>query len=157
MGGTVYDQAKAEILSILPGNLRSEIMLAFTDFENAVGSTERTLQDTQKDILQDIGTVIGRNVAENSNDIQTDQIDPIDMQTIIIPNICLITEFYSIPTETCTYDNEEIKNIPTTVTQEVGMKTGLASWIKIMLIVLSVFVLGFIGLVVLFAIKAKIK
>jgi len=157
MGGTVYDQAKAEILSILPGNLRSEIMLAFTDFENAVGSTERTLQDTQKDILQDIGTVIGRNVAENSNDIQTDQIDPIDMQTIIIPNICLITEFYSIPTETCTYDNEEIKNIPTTVTQEVGTKTGLASWIKIMLIVLSVFVLGFIGLVVLFAIKAKIK
>ena len=157
MGGTVYDQAKAEILSILPGNLRSEIMLAFTDFENAGGTEERTLQETQKDILQDIGVVIGRNVAENSNEIQTDQIDPVDMQSVVIPNICIITQFYNIPTETCVYDNEEIKNIPTTVTQEVGAKTWLAWWIKIMLIVLSIFVIGFIGLVVLFAIKAKIK
>lgn len=156
MGGTVYDQAKAEILSILPSNLRSEIMLLFTDFENWVGTNERTLQEIQKDILQNIGVVIGRSVAASSSDIQADQIDPIDMKDIIVPNICLITQFYNIPTETCTYDNEEIKNIPTT-TQEVGTKTWLASWIKIMLIVLSVFVIGFIGLVILFAIKAKIK
>lgn len=157
MGGTVYDQAKAEIVSILPGNLRSEIMLAFTDFENAVGTTERTLQDTQKDILQDIGTIIGRSVAADSSNIQADQIDPTDMQSVIIPNICLITGFYNIPTETCVYDNEQVKPIPTNVTEQIGTSSGLAWWIKIMLIVLSVFVLGFIGLVVLFAVKAKMK
>jgi hypothetical protein len=119
MGGTIYEQAKAEILSILPGNLRSDVRLLFNDFENAVGTPDRTLQDIQKDILQNIGSVIGRNVASSSNNIQADQIDPIDMQSIVIPNICLITQFYNIPTETCTYDNENIRTVPTAVTQEV--------------------------------------
>lgn len=157
MGWTVYDQAKAEILSILPKNTRSEVLLLFSDFENAVGTPERTLQEIQKDLLQEIGVVIGRNVAANSNDIQADQIDPTDMEAIVIPNICLITGFYNIPTDTCTYDNEEIKPIPTDISQEVGGSGWLASWIKILLIILVVFVVWFIGLVVVFAIKAKIK
>lgn len=101
-------------------------MLLFADFEDASGTAERSIQDIQKDILQQIGAIIGRSVAANSNDIQADQIDPIDMQSVVIPNICAITQFYNIPTETCTYDNDDIRPVPTTVTDQVGTSGGLA-------------------------------
>jgi PKD repeat protein len=157
---SIYEQAKAEILSILPQNLAIIIRELFEEFENIIGDNETIIQDKKRNILQKIWATIWENVAENSNNIQENQIDPIDMETIIIPNICKITEFYSIPTQTCDYgnkENAEITNIANNVWIQLGWSTWLASWIKILLIVFGVLVVGFIGLVIVFAIKAKIR
>jgi hypothetical protein len=103
------------------------------------------MQDVQRNILQKIGATIGAQVATDSKDIKPDQIDPIDMQTIIIPNICAITEFYNIPTQTCNYGTEsDITNIPSNITDQIGSSSGLATWLKILFAVLGVLVAGFI-------------
>ena len=157
---TEYEQAKGEILSILPPQLKNEIRTLFDDFENIVGTPERTVQEIQKDILQQIVGIIGQSVAEDSSNIQSDQIDAVDMDMIVIPNICLITELYNIPTENCDYGDKEwstITSIPTEVNDQISGSGWLAWWIKILLIILGVLVFGFIGLVVLFAFKAKMR
>jgi hypothetical protein len=67
------------------------------------------------------------------------------MQTIIIPNICAITEFYNIPTQTCNYGSEgNITNIPSNITDQIGASGGLATWLKILFAILGVLVAGFI-------------
>jgi len=158
--GTEYEQAKWEILSILPPQLRSEIQTLFDAFENIVGTAERTVQEKQKDALQEIVVKIGQSTAEDSSNIQADQIDSADMEMIVIPNICIITELYNIPTENCDYGDKEssmVTTIPDQVNDQISGSWWLAWWIKILLIILGVLVFGFIGLVVLFAFKAKMR
>ena len=78
-----------------------EINGLFINFENATGTVDQSIQDVQKDILDNIGMSIQKNVAPTSTNIPQNQIDPEDMQKIIIPNLCTIATFYNIMTQNC--------------------------------------------------------
>gem|GEM_PF-1591066 len=65
-----YEQAKADILALLPYNLASDVKAKFYEFETAVGGesdtevgVEVSQQDKRKTLLQDIITLISKSVA----------------------------------------------------------------------------------------------
>lgn len=68
-GGNEYEQAKAQILSILPVNLGTDIEKMFTDFENAQGDEQITLQDKRKKMLTDILAAIQEKVAPSTTNV----------------------------------------------------------------------------------------
>jgi len=73
------------------------------------------------------------------------------MDTIIMPSICVIMQFYSIPSNLC--NGEDIKAVPEDLAVESG-KTS-TSFLKIILIVLGILVGVFLVLVVIFAVRAR--
>ncbi|MBU0626965.1 hypothetical protein KKG31_00165 [Patescibacteria group bacterium] len=73
------------------------------------------------------------------------------MDTIVLPNICIITQFYSIPSELCS--SEDTRLVPNNVPVEIGQKSS--SLLKIVFIVLGILVGVFVILVVIFAIRAR--
>ncbi len=150
-----YGIAKQDILSILPTNLAIDIDNLFKEFETVLGDASLgiTQQDKRKEVLQKIVDVIWKNVAPDGKTPTTTQIDKIDMDEIVIPNICKIMNLYSIPSNLCS--TSDIKPVPENVTLETGTKS--TNWLKVIFIVLWIVVFGFIGLVVVFAVKAKMK
>lgn len=75
------------------------------------------------------------------------------MDTIIMPNICVIMRFYSIPSALC--NSEDTKAVPEGLAVESGKKAS--SLLKIILIILGSLVGLFLILVIIFAIRAKIN
>jgi hypothetical protein len=59
-------------------------------------------------VLQDILNLIKKNLAAEGAVIQANQIDPLDMKTIIMPNMCKILTFYTIVSDACPNDNVKI-------------------------------------------------
>ena len=98
-------------------------------------------QSKRKEALQKIVNTMKR----------IDQIDKIDMDTIIIPNICIITQFYSIPSGLCS--NGDTQLVPDNLPVELGKKSS--SLLSIVLIVLGILVAVFVILVVIFAVRAR--
>lgn len=150
-----YGIAKQDILSILPTNLAIDIDNLFKEFENVVGDASLSIsqQDKRKEVLQKIINIIGNNVAPEGKTPTTTQIDKTDMDEIVIPNICKIMSIYTIPSSLCS--TSDIKTVPENVTVETGESS--TNWLKVIFIILGIAVVGFIGLVVVFAIKAKMK
>jgi hypothetical protein len=64
-------------------------------------------QDKRKQVLQDIINLIKKNIAPDGQAVQVNQIDPLDMTNLIMPNICKILSFYTIISDAC--PNENIK------------------------------------------------
>jgi hypothetical protein len=75
------------------------------------------------------------------------------MDTIIMPNICVIMQFYGIPSTLC--NSEDTKAVPEGLVVETGQKSS--SLLKIVLIVLGVLVGIFLILVVIFAVRARMN
>ena len=65
-------------------------------------------QDKRKQVLQEIINLIKKNLAVEGQAVQTNQIDPLDMTAIIMPNMCKILAFYSIVSDACPNDNVKI-------------------------------------------------
>lgn len=82
----------------------------FTEFESVVSDTQAnsSQQDKRKQVLQDIINMIKKNLAPEGQAVQANQIDPLDMKTIIMPNMCKILTFYTIVSELCPNDNVKI-------------------------------------------------
>ncbi len=99
-GGTQYEVAKANILSILPSNLSIDVEWLFKALESIVIDSSDQ-QDIRERALQDIINLITKNIAAEGAVVEKNQINPLDMKNIIMPNICTIFAFYSIITETC--------------------------------------------------------
>ncbi len=154
-GGNVYEQAKAEILTILPANLAVDVEWLFKEFESVVSDIQNdsSQQDKRKEVLQDIINLITKNLAAEGEDIKVNQVDPLDMTTIIMPNMCNILAFYSIVSDACPNDN--VKIVANADTIKSDNASSWSSWRKILLIILWVFVGIFVILVIVFAIKAK--
>lgn len=150
-----YGIAKQDILSILPTNLAIDVDGLFKEFETIVGDASLGIsqQDKRKESLQKIINVISKNVAPDWSTPTNTQIDKTDMDTIVLPNICTIMNIYSIPSSLCS--TTDIKSVPDNVPLETG--TQSTNWLKIIFIVLWILVVGFIGIVVVFAVKAKMK
>lgn len=150
---TEYEQAKAEILSILPANLSVDVEWLFKEFESVVSDTTQdnsSQQDKRKQVLQDIINVIKKHLAAEWAVIDANQVDPLDMKMIIMPNMCKIISFYQIASEAC----------PDNVIQDVSTATKSRSWStwwKVVLIVLWILVWIFVALVIVFAVKAKMN
>jgi len=155
---TVYEQAKGEILSILPVNLATEVGQLFRQFETTEWvdlwtDVALTQQEHRKKILQDVVNLISTKVAVGSG-VSEDQIDSFDMENIVMPNICKILEFYEIPSENCSSEN--LQAIPDDVPEQQEEKKH-RSWVRTLFIILWIGIWIFVALVVAFVIKAKLS
>lgn len=99
--GNQYQIAKVEILSIIPADLAINIEGLFKNFEEIKQSSGSSENEERKRILQDIVNVIAWNLAPEWNTIPSNQVDPLDMETIIMPNICKIITSYNMNAEIC--------------------------------------------------------
>ena len=153
-GGTVYERAKAEILDILPANLKVEVESLFNDFETAVSdnSTTSSQQDKRKEHLQAVVDLIKKNLAPDSKNIWSQQVDPSDMDNVVIPNICSIMSFYSLTSTLCPNDSTQIAD-----QSKITTTTSSRSWVSILLWVLGIGAWVLLLLVWVFAIRAKIR
>lgn len=158
-GGNEYDQAKAEILAILPHNLASDVMSQFVDFENIVWwwqdenwDTLWSQQDKRKAILQNIVNLISASVADPGAEVGDDQINADDMDIVVMPNICKIMDFYTIASSSCVSDT--LKVVPEEA-QTNAIQNWVKTWVKTLFIVLWIVVVWFVTLVVIFALKAR--
>ncbi|MFA7298823.1 MAG: PKD domain-containing protein [Candidatus Absconditabacterales bacterium] len=156
-GGNEYQQSKAEILSILPSNLAVDVEGLFKEFESVISDTQAdsSQQDKRKQVLQDIITLITKNIAVEGQAVQTNQIDPLDMKTIIMPNMCRILAFYGIISDACPNDNVRIVTNADTI--KADNAAGGSSWWKIVFIILGIIAGIFVILVIIFAVRAKMN
>lgn len=156
-GGNEYEQSKAEILSILPSNLAVDVEWLFKEFESVVSDTQAnsSQQDKRKQVLQDIINLITKNLSAEGQAVQANQIDPLDMKTIIMPNMCRILAFYSIVSDACPNDNVKIVANPDAI--KAANATWWSTWWKVVLIILWIVVGIFIVLVIVFAVRAKMN
>lgn len=156
-GGNQYQQAKAEILSILPSNLAVDVGWLFKEFESVVSDVaiNSSQQDKRKQVLQDIINMIKKNLAPEGQAIQANQIDPLDMDTIIMPNICKILSFYTIVSDLCPNDNVKIVSNADMI--QADNVAWWSSWWRIVFIILGIVVGIFVILVIIFAVKAKMN
>ncbi len=152
-----YMQAKSEILAITPYNLRSDVEALFFDLENSDKYTgdELSQKEYQKSILQEIINTYTAAIAVDPEKQTDNQITQDDMDYIIMPNICVIADYYQIVTETCASWNNNIKIVDSgdINAEEVWM----SSFLKRTLIVLWIVLAIFITLIVIFGIKAKLN
>jgi len=153
-----YEQAKAEILMILPHNLANDVSQLFKEFENTIWeettwetNQETSQQETRKDILNKILAMISEKITPSGAEQKEDQIDQFDMDEIIMPNMCKIMIFYNLPSKYCISPE-----LQTTVEEKIPeAKKGNSSRLKIVLIILGIIIIAFWWIIVIFAIKAK--
>lgn len=152
---TEYEQSKAEILNVVPFSMRWEIEDLFKQFESITWDINslQTQQDKRKEVLNKILSVIGEKavVLQDWLELKSDEIDSMDMELVIIPDMCKIMEYYSIPSEKCS--SEEFKTVPTGVESE---DVWMSKLVKTLLIVLWSLVWIFVIVVVVFAVKSKL-
>ena len=159
MWGTEYDKAKAEILWILPKNLKTTINSMFADFEVIESDYEKWLsqQDKRKEKLQEILTAIQQKTTDDIDNQWDDEILKSDLDWIVVPNICKIMSYYEITSSTSLCDGTQVVKVPDATDVEQVSKSKLSTWLKVLIISLSLLIWIFVILVIIFAIKAKIN
>lgn len=156
-----YEKAKADIIQIVPSSLLDQIELLFQDFEKSVSDiTDKdnivSQQDKRKETLQKLIDFIVLHTATQWQTPKDDQIDKFDFDNQIKPNICKITQFYGIVTKACPSTTEDIKDVPENIKTETETSGGV-SRLKIVLWVVLGLTAWFVLLIIIFAIRAKIK
>ena len=162
-GVGVYEVAKSEILALLPLSLKKESSQIFDEFERAEslvesGSDTRSIRAEK---LIKLYTFLQKN-AVDPNNIWENQIWTDDFKNVIEKNICEnIAKQYELSTiEVCQDVNKrywETKTIPPVETTKTIGTSGFPSWLKIILWILWIVVVGFIWVIAAFAIKAKLR
>lgn len=156
LGWSEYMQAKSEILTITPYNLKPDIEPLFFQLESSDQyiSEDATQKENQKMILQNIINSLASAIATDTSSQNESQITQDDMDYIIVPNICIIANYYQVVTELCASWDDNIQINTETVENEQVWMSGFLKWTLIILwIVFGIF----IGLIVVFAIKAKLR
>ena len=159
----VYSEAKSEILAILPLNLQKESSQIFDEFERAESLVESG-SDTKSirvEKLIKLYTFLQKN-AVDWNSIWENQIWTDDFKNVIEKNICEnIAKQYELSTiEVCQDVNKrswETKTIPPVEATKTTGTSGFPSWLKVILWILWIVVVGFIWVIAAFAIKAKLR
>ena len=156
---TEYQIAKAEILGILPRNLKTRVSSLFNDFETAEADFENwtSQQDERKNILQEILQTIRSKTTEDLENQRDDEISKSDLDDVVVPNICKILNYYNIASNTNTCDGKDTVKVPDTEKVQEVSKSKLSTWLKVLLISLSSLIWIFVLLVIFFAVKAKIN
>ena len=159
----VYSEAKSEILAILPLNLQKESSQIFDEFERAESLVESgsDTKSVRAEKLIKLYTFLQKN-AVDPNNIWENQIWTDDFKNVIEKNICEnIAKQYELSTiEVCQDVNKrywETKTIPPVETTKTIGTSGFPSWLKIILWILWIVVVGFIWVISVSAIKAKLR
>jgi len=112
-------------LFILPSNLSADVNSLFNTFENATSdTTDVSQQDKRKAILQSILDLIQKNTAVAGQSVKENQLDPLDMESVVLPNICKIMNSYSLVSQLC--PNVDIKIVDTAVVK--SNSSGTPRW-----------------------------
>ncbi|MEI8091772.1 MAG: hypothetical protein WCG98_06220 [bacterium] len=91
----------------------------FHTFETVVSEdTNNSQQDKRKEALQSVINLISKNLAAAGATVKTDQVDPLDMDAVIMPNICKIMSFYNLVSELC--PNNDVKIVDTAAITSTG-------------------------------------
>lgn len=165
VGWNEYENAKAEILDLLPANLSNEVKSLFYEFENTKWWEETqkdwsvktlSIADKRKNIINEILDIVKAKTVTPWAwiSVREDEVDINDLDSIIVPDLCKIMNYYTIPSDKC--QSTDLKAIPETVVTQTVTKTWM-SWLKILLIVaLSLIWIAWV-VVAVFAIKAKLN
>lgn len=89
-----------------------------------------------------------------------DEIDREDFKNIVVPNLCTIATSYSLMPEFCSDQaniSDNLKSIPTAEVETTTTKSGMPTAIKVLLWIVGIAVVGFVGVISFFAIKARIR
>ncbi len=159
LGWGPYDQAKQEILSILPPNLKVDVKPSFQQIDIVI--EEKSLSwdftDIQKNKIKTLLNNIIKRITQNTvvfyDDQWDDDILKDDFDLIIQPQICEITNYFKIETKTCGSYEDKIKINPTQIAETASSWFG--SILKWILIIWGIVLVWFVGIVIFFAIKAK--
>ena len=154
-GAGTYEVAKEEILSLLPLELKKNILNGFKRYEEVNEGTGGITE--KKKLLESISATIFNHVAKSDQNIGENEIASEDFQSIIKPNLCKIANEDWITTQMCNdynKDNPEYKAITETVEKP---SSWLPTFLKILLWIVGIVVVSFIGLIVAFAVKAKLR
>lgn len=152
--GNEYQKAKAEILSILPTNLSVDVGALFNEFETVISDDiNNSQQDKRKAKLQDIMDLIKKNTAVAWQEVKTQQIDPLDVDTIILPNMCIIMKFYNIASALCPNNDIQVVDAQSIPSANAGGTTRRKILLRVVWIGAGIFVI----LIIAFAIRAKIR
>ena len=159
----VYSEAKSEILAILPLNLQKESSQIFDEFERAESLVERgsDTKSIRAEKLIKLYTFLQKN-AVDWNSIWENQIWADDFENVIEKNICEnIAKQYELSTiKVCQDVNKrfwESKMIPPVETIKTDGTSVLPSWLKVIVWILWIVVVGFIWVISASAIKAKLR
>jgi len=139
-----YEVNKAEILAILPSNLKTIIQWKFADFEENESAYD---SDAKFEKLESIFNDI---MKANENDVE-------DVKNVILPSFCNILEYYSIAWKSQSCNAGEILDHYDDVQWDTSNKSGLPGWVKIIIIVLVWWVLIMWWVITFFAIKARLN
>jgi hypothetical protein len=150
MGGTEYDKAKAEIQAALPYNLRAEVSPKFAQFEASVDNSD---DEARYKKLSDIFAYIKANA-------ESYQMDVNDVDGIILKELCKILEYYNLSSYSKSCDATAITVNTDTPVENItssGNEGGLPGRLKVILRIVfgGIAVVG--GVIVFFAVKAKLK
>ena len=145
MGGNAYEQARNEILALLPHNLRNEVEPMFVAFEL---QAERLDTEAKRQKLTDILNYISQNAGAY-------QMDQNDVNGFIVPEFCNILAYYDIQSSACIRDGAP--TLPTVPVQDGSKSKGLPTWLKVILWIIfgGIIIVG--GVIVFFAVKAKLR
>lgn len=161
-GANSYDVAKQEILSFLPLLLQQEANKHFTNFEHAeqLANSGMDSKSIRAAALEALYTTIGAN-AVDPNNIGANQIGNDDFKAVVEPNICKIAKEHSIIAGYCSESiksDSSVKLIPSdTIPTNSSKSSGMPRAIKVLLWIVGIVVVSFVGIIIAFAIKAKLR
>jgi len=118
LGGTLYEQARQDIILLMPLEVKKQIEPLFTAIDGANGNKDAIKKD-----LQQIIDIVKVNAGEGES-----QIDPLDLDLIVMPKICQILNYYEIDSKACEDQAQtttiEEGNEPATPQKEKGSLVG---------------------------------
>lgn len=141
LGGTSYENAKNGILFIIPETRKSEVQTIFQEIEGITGDKTKI-----KSYLENILAIVNEEIGKGT--MQQDDLG------LVRGYVCQIVNYYSVPSETCGNIDQSVQ-LPSESTSSTANTSR--SVLKIVLIVLGVLAGGFIVLVVVFAVKARMQ
>jgi hypothetical protein len=145
-----YEQAKQEILTIVPQGLKNQVSEYFSTIER-IENPDLNKEQVKKELDAMIKFLLDHTTI--NYETQTDnEILQEDLDLIVLPSVCQILWYFEIESAKCGITPEE-------TAQEVVEKTSSGVWniVKWILIILMIVWWWFIWLVSFFAIKAKQK
>lgn len=146
---------------MLPLTLQQEVRKHFQDFDEPEKLAGKELSGVVLDVktvreyaLANIYSVLSKNAVDPSN-IGQNQIGSDDFKNTVLPNLCKIAESYLLNAPYCSEKGELLQ--PQVSKEKVDAGDSRPLWIKILLWIVAIAVLGFIGVIAAFAIKAKLR
>ena len=161
-GVWAYAVAKSEILALLPLTLKQEANQLFVDFEGAeaLATSGMDTNEVRKSKLIELYNKIAQHVGQ-WNTIQDNQIFQDDFKNVVEKNICEnIAKEYNIATiSVCENSNKhsDTSKLVPEVKPSTTTSSGFPTWLKVILWILAIVVVGFVGVIAAFAIKARLR